>query len=123
MANDPPFDTTPITSPESLQAFRDALADPAFGAQPLLTGDCVPATPTRVRATTGLRAGVTVRWQAVPNAAHYRIRRSGTVVVTTDETRFVDVKAVRGRRYSYAVQAVNMLGAGAFSSTAVGVRR
>jgi len=123
MAEDPPFDTDPRTSPEALHAFRDAVSNPAFGAQPQFSGDCRPSTPVGVKATSALRGRILVQWHAVPNAAHYQVRRAGRLVVTTDDPKFIDSSAAPKRRYAYVVRAVNPFGVSAFSQPVSGERR
>jgi glycosyl hydrolase family 26 len=117
-------DTRIDSSPESLAAFREALADPFFGAQPQFSGRCTPAAPRDVAATKGASArAVRVTWRAVPNAVSYEVWRSGRLLATTESTRYDDTSAIARRRYSYSVVAINPLGKSSLSTRAVGFRR
>ena len=59
------------------------------------------------------RSGVSVKWNAVPGAVYYTVKRSTsassgyTDLDITTETSFLDTKAVSGRTYYYKIQAVN----------------
>jgi hypothetical protein len=99
------------SSPTAQQAFEEAVRDPAFGAQPRFSGNCLPAKPTGVRAR---RVGHRMRltWQAVPNATSYEVWRAGRRVTTTTAARYV------GARGLYRVRGVNPLGAGPLSARA-----
>jgi hypothetical protein len=99
----PPNDTRIDSSPDSLTAFRAAVADRFFGAKPHFSGNCLPAAPD-----VSLRRGV-VSWRAVANATSYEVWRAGTLVGTTARTRFVARAAG-----SYSVRGVNPLGKGPF---------
>ena len=82
--------------------------------------------PTGVVAGDGLStASVAVTWTALPNAAGYKILRSGTVaaigtvgVVTT----FTDMSAVAGTSYTYTVKALGAIGVSAVSLGDTGYR-
>jgi serine/threonine protein kinase len=79
----------------------------------LLTGG--PDAPSGLRATTAT-GQVHLRWNAVPEADHYEIRRDGTRLGDTEETRYTDGSVEGGRRYHYQVTAVT--GSGDRSSAA-----
>jgi hypothetical protein len=118
------IDTRIDSSPESLEAFRAAVADPHFGAQPRFTGRCMPAAPRGVAASRGAYTRyVRVTWRAVPNAATYEIWRAGTRIGTTETTRYDDRRAQPGRVYAYSIRAVNLLGKSTPSARAAGFRR
>jgi hypothetical protein len=117
------IDTRIDSSPESLAAFREALADPFFGARPRFGGRCAPDVPGAVSATRSIAGYVRVTWRAVPNAASYEIWRSGSRIATTRGTRYDDRGTRRGRVYAYTVRAVNPLGTSRSSARVLGSRR
>lgn len=91
-------------TPAAQAAFRAGAADPIFGAQPLVSGNCAPAAP-RVRVV-----GSRITWSALPNATSYEVWRSGTRVAKTTATSYRRTKGV------YRVRGLNPLGAGPFGT-------
>src|SRR4051794_26160588 len=69
----------------------------------LLTGG--PGTPAGLKATTA-DGQVDLRWNAGRGADHYEIRRDGTKLADTDQTRYSDASVEGGVRYRYQVTAV-----------------
>jgi fibronectin type 3 domain-containing protein len=76
-----------------------------------------PAAPAGLRAAGG-NGRVELRWEAVPGAARYEVRRSTTpggpaaAVATTAATEHVDESVSNGTAYHYAVSALNAGGPG-----------
>jgi hypothetical protein len=117
-------DTRIDSSPAALAAFRDAVADPFFGARLRFTGDCRPTTPQSFTVSKGTFAGsVRLTWQPVPNATAYEIGRDGALIATTEEPRYDDRQAEPRRRYAYSIRAVNPLGASVPTPAVVGFSR
>ena len=84
----------------------------------------LPAAPTAVRSV-GLRGGIRLTWQAVPDAARYevwRVQPSARIGSPAAAT-FLDAKAPRGKAVRYRVRAVNAVGAGPFAPPVLGRRR
>ena len=118
------IDTRVDSSPASLAAFRAGVAGPFFAARPRFTGNCKPAAPLGVSAGKGRSAGaVVVTWKPVPNAASYEVLRGRIRIATTVVPRYDDRDVEPGRRYVYAVRAVNLLGRSSLSASDVGFRR
>ncbi len=66
----------------------------------------VLTAPTGLAATAG-NAQVSLVWNSVTNATSYQIFRNGSLLGTAATTSFVDLTAINGITYSYAVKAVN----------------
>ncbi len=117
------IDTRIDSSPAALAAFRAGVQGGFFDARPRFTGTCAPGTPRGLRAVDGSSAGVVrLTWSPVPNAAWYEVLRDGIRIVTTAVSRYEDPAAAVGRRYRYAVQAVNPVGRSGLSRAAIGFR-
>jgi fibronectin type 3 domain-containing protein len=73
-----------------------------------------PPAPTNVTAEAGNKT-VTVRWDAVPGATRYRVKRgasatgsfSTVATVSAPATQYIDTKVKNGRTYYYVVQALD----------------
>jgi len=105
------FNVSVDTSPEALDAFKQSIADPFFGAKPRMSGNCLPPAPTSVSARR-VRNGLLLTWRGYANAAHYELRRNGKAIATTQTARFTDRTAKRGHRYDYVIRGTNVLGQG-----------
>jgi Glycosyl hydrolase family 26 len=117
------IDTRIDSSPAALAAFRAGVQGRFFDARPRFTGTCAPGRPRGLRSGDG-SSGAVVRltWSPVPNAAWYEVLRDGSQLATTAVSRYDDPVAARGRRYRYAVRAVNPLGRSRLSRAAIGFR-
>jgi hypothetical protein len=117
------IDTRIDSSPAALTAFRAGVQGRFFAARPRFTGTCAPGTPRRLRSGDG-GSGAVVRltWRPVPNAAWYEVLRDGSRITTTAVARYEDPVAAPGRRYRYAVRAVNPLGRSRLSRATIGFR-
>ena len=73
-----------------------------------------PASPTGLAATAG-DARVSLAWNAVATATSYSVLRNGVAIGTTASTTFIDLTAINGTTYSYAVIAINAGGSSAAS--------
>jgi Glycosyl hydrolase family 26 len=117
------IDTRIDSSPAALAAFRDGVQGSFFDARPRFTGTCAPGTPRGLRSGGGGSAAfVRLTWSPVPGAAWYEVLRDGSRIATTAVSRYEDPLAAPGRRYRYAVRAVNPLGRSGLSRAVIGVR-
>jgi glycosyl hydrolase family 26 len=118
------IDTRIDSSPAALGALRAGLAGSFFRARPRFAGNCLPATPRSLSASKGSNsAAVSLTWSPVSNVAWYAVLRGGTRIATTTVPRYDDPGAEPGRRYAYAVLAVNPLGSSGRTTAVVGFRR
>lgn len=115
------FDVRVQSSPDSLAAFREAIADPFFGTKPQLTGNCRPGAPTRT-VVKRIPGGLRLTWSGYPNATAYEVWRDGKRIAATGALRFDDRAAKKGERHKYVVRALNPLGPGPFSKPISGRR-
>jgi hypothetical protein len=115
--NGPPpgINTRFDTSTDSLNAFRQAVADPFFAAQPQFSGDCRPPIPLNLTAH-WRKGAVRLSWKGSLSATRYQLWRSGRPLLTTDATGAVDRRARRVHSITYTVRAVNALGLSGFSA-------
>jgi Glycosyl hydrolase family 26 len=117
------IDTRIDSSPAALAAFRTGVQGRFFDTRPRFTGTCAPGRPRGLRSADGSGAAVVrLMWSPVPNAAWYEVFRDGSRIATTAVSRYEDPLAARGRRYRYAVRAVNPLGRSSLSRAAIGFR-
>jgi len=80
-----------------------------------------PGPPAATRVSTDPATGqLVVAWPYVWGATSYAIWRSGALLGTTRQTRFVDTSAVAGTSYLYTVRAVNTAGRSSFGPSATG---
>jgi hypothetical protein len=118
----PGIDTRIDSSPAALAAFRAGIQGRFFDARPRFTGTCAPRTPRGLRASNGGSAAVVrLAWSPVPNAAWYEVLRDGIRIATTPVSRYEDAAGAPGRRYHYAVRAVNPVGRSGPSRAAIGM--
>ncbi len=74
-----------------------------------------PGTPSNFRLVSATAAGVSLAWDAVPDASRYVVSRGASGVMadfTTAEATFTDTSATPGVAYSYHVAAENAAGRG-----------
>ncbi len=116
------IDTRIDSSPAARAAFRESVSGGFFDARPRFAGSCAPATPQGLRVAAGGGAVVRLTWGPIPNAATYEVFRDGLRIATTAAPRFEDTPAAPGRRYRYAVRAVNPLGRSSLSRAATWFR-
>ena len=80
-----------------------------------------PGPPAQTRVSTDPATGqLVVAWPYVWGATAYQVWRTGTLVGTTRQTRYVDTTALRGSTYTYTVRALNKSGHSAFGPAATG---
>ncbi len=114
----PDINTRIDSSSDALSAFRQAVADPFFAAQPQFSGDCLPPTPVSL---TAQRRGNTVRltWKGSLSATHYEILRNSRPLLSTDATAAVVRRPRRRHSVAYTVRAVNPLGVSGLSARVI----